>query len=130
MLTILCWPHLNAQRILLCLRSQFISASRDPKTQPHASTVENPTSLLQRSNTKLHHSTEESQLTLFKIFKFSEPSLLGMTSSTLQPYFLSGGLLWQIVSVISFTRECKTAPSDSAPGLRDKNSSKPYQTEC
>ena len=31
----------------------------------------------------------------FKILKFSGPSLLGMTSSTLQPHFLSGGLLWQ-----------------------------------
>ena len=31
----------------------------------------------------------------FKILKFSGPSLLGMTSSTLRPYFLSGELLWQ-----------------------------------
>ena len=31
MLTILCWPHPNARRILWCLRSQFISAGRDPK---------------------------------------------------------------------------------------------------
>ena len=31
----------------------------------------------------------------FKILKFSGPSLPGMTSSTLQPHFLSGGLLCQ-----------------------------------
>ena len=31
----------------------------------------------------------------FKILKFSGPSLPGMTSSILQPYFLSGCLLWQ-----------------------------------
>ena len=30
---------------------------------------------------------------LFKILKFSRPLLLGITSSTLQPHFLSGGLL-------------------------------------
>ena len=34
--------------------------------------------------------------------QISGPSLLGMTSSTLQPYFLSGGLLWQMMIDISF----------------------------
>ena len=66
---------------------------------------------------------------LFKILTFSGPSLLGMTSSTLLPYFLFGGLLWQIVFVISFPRECKTALNDYASGLRDLNGSMPYQTE-
>ena len=60
----------------------------------------------------------QSQLTLFKILKFSGPSLPGMTSSTLQPHFLSGGLLWQMVIVISLARERKTAPIVYAPGLR------------
>ena len=55
---------------------------------------------------------------LFKIFKFSGPSLMSMTSSTLQPHFLSGGLLWQLVIVISFAHERKTAPSDNAPELK------------
>ena len=62
-------PH--AQRILWCLRSLFISVVRDPNwsvlirsEKLHDSTVENPTKLL------------------FKILKFSGPSLPGMTSST------------------------------------------------
>ena len=62
---------------------------------------------------------DQNPIRLFKIHKFSGPSLLGMTSSTLQPHFLSGDLLWQIVIVISFAREHKTAPNDP----------KPYQTE-
>ena len=65
----------------------------------------------------------------FKILRFSGTFLLGMMSSTLQPHFLSGGLLCQMVIVISFSRESETAPNDYAPGLRDSNSSKPYQTE-
>ena len=42
---------------------------------------------------------------LFKILKFKEPSLLSMTSSTLYPHLLPGGLLWQMVIVISFPHE-------------------------
>ena len=103
-------PPAYARRIL-CLRSQFISAGRDPK---------NPTATF----------NSWPQLTaFFKIFKFSEPSLLDMSSSTLHPRFLSGGLLLQMMIVIFFTRGCKTAPSDYAPGLRDPSSSKPYQTK-
>ena len=85
--------------------------------------------IFQQSNTQLHLQQSKSNWHLFQILKFSGPSLLGMTSSTLQHYFLSGGLLWQMVIFISFTRKGKTAPSDSAPGPRDPNSSKPYQTE-
>ena len=66
---------------------------------------------------------------LFKILRFSGPSLLGMTSSTLQSHFLSGGLLWQMATIISFLRERKTAPNDYAPGLKDSNRSKSCQTE-
>ena len=68
-----------------------------------------PNYIFQRSKSNWH---------LFKILKFSEPSLPGMTSSTLQPHFLSGGLLWQVVIVISFVHERKTTPIDYAPGLR------------
>ena len=61
-----------------------ISASSDPKTQLHASVAENSTTTF----------NGRPELSIFKILKYSEPSLLGVTSSTLQPQFLSGGLLW------------------------------------
>ena len=111
MLTILCWLHPNTRRILWCLRSQFISAGRDPK------------------NSTARFNGRILNYCLFKILKFSGPSLLGMTSSILQPHFLIRGLLWQMVIAISFARRRKTAPSDYAPGLRDPSGSKPYQTE-
>ena len=38
-----------------------------------------------------------------------------MTSSTLQTHILSVGLLWQMVIVISFVHERKTASNDYAP---------------
>ena len=94
MITILCWPHPNARRILWCLRSQFISAGRDPK---------NSTTCLKGRKPNCR---------LFKILKFSGPSPLGMTSSPLHPHFLFRGLLWQMVIVISFPWERKTAPND------------------
>ena len=40
-----------------------------------------------------------------------------MTSSTLQPNFLSEALLWQMVIAISFAHERKTTPNDYAPEL-------------
>ena len=66
---------------------------------------------------------------IFKILKFSEPSLPGMTSSTLQPHFLFGGFIMTMVIVISFACERKTVAIDNAPALRGSNSSKHYQTE-
>ena len=42
-----------------------------------------------------------------------------MTSSILQPHFLPGGLLWQMVIVTSFPDERKTTPNDYAPELRE-----------
>ena len=73
------WPSMltipNAPHILWYLRSLSVEIW---KTQQH----------FQRSKSN-------SQLTLFKIVKFSGPSLPSMTSSTLQTHFLSGGLLWQ-----------------------------------
>ena len=44
---------------------------------------------------------------------------MGMTSSKFKPDFQSGGLLWQMVIVVSFARGCKIPANDS----------KPYQTE-
>ena len=86
-----------------------ISVGRDPKILIAAATEENSTTRLHGRNSSLdlHSQMSTPQLyasmaknsllclhgpisTLFKILKFSGPSLLGMTSSTLQPYFLSG----------------------------------------
>ena len=76
--TILCWR-------VECLRSLSVGIR---KTQLHASMAE----------IQLSAYMVQSQLLnwlFFKILKFSGSSLLGMTSTTLQSHFLSGGLLWQ-----------------------------------
>ena len=54
----------------------------------------------------------------FKIFKFSGPSLLGITSFTLQPHFSYLGFIMTIVIVITLARERKTVPNVCAPDLR------------
>ena len=93
-----------------------ISVSRDPKKPSTSFNGQNPTlpSTVEDPTTT---STVKIQLVFFKILKFSGPSLLDMMSSTLQPHFLSGGLLWQMVIVIFFAHERKTAPNDYAPEL-------------
>ena len=86
-LTMLTPPPRNARCILWCLRSQFIPAGRDPKNltaTAAAATVENSTPKPPWSNLNW---------VFFKILKFSRPSLPGMTSSTLEPHFLSGGFI-------------------------------------
>ena len=109
--TILSPPHTRVWHILWSLRSQLISAGRDP----------NWSALIRSEKIQPHASTIECQLIcFFKILKFSALSLLGMTSTTHwihsnscpQPYFLSGGLLWQTMIVISFPRGRKIASSD------------------
>ena len=62
MLTILCWPHPNAWRILWCLRSQFISAGRDPKNSTACLNSGKPNSMPQRSNTQPHLQWSNTQL--------------------------------------------------------------------
>ena len=84
-----------------------IFVGRDPKKNQH----------LSKSNSRL-----------FKILKFSGQSLPGMMSSTLQPHFLSRGLLWQMVIFISFAREWKLHQLTMHQDL-DPNGSKPYKTE-
>ena len=69
-----------------------ISVGRDPKNPTTSFNGRKVSSRPQWSNLNFSVSMVQFQLTLFKILKFS---LLGMTSSTLQPHFLSGGLLWQ-----------------------------------
>ena len=108
-------PTKNVQCILWCLRSQFISAGRDRNWSD-----------LIRSE-KLNHALHRSTSTLrFKILKLSRhPSWTWrhpptqFAPTTVQPHFLSGGLLWQMMTVISIPRGRKTAKSDNAPELRD-----------
>ena len=84
--------------------------SRSWKTQLFDSMAESPTTRLYGPISTLKW--------LFKILKFSGPSLPGMTPSTLQPHFLLlGGGIMTIVIVISFACERKTVPNDYAPEL-------------
>ena len=87
MLTILYWPHHNTQCILSCLRSQFISASRDPK---------NITARLNGRELNCMPQMVESQL-----LSFQNPQILRTISSGhgvihTQASFHVWGLLWQI----------------------------------
>ena len=59
MLTILCWPPPHAWHILWCLRSQFISASRDPKNI--WSDPKNSTALFNRVNSTVFSKSLNSQ---------------------------------------------------------------------
>ena len=79
MITILCWLHPNVWCILWCLR--FISDGRDLK---------NSTARLNGRKLNCPFNERILNYCLFKVLKFSEPSLLGMMSSTFQPQFLSG----------------------------------------
>ena len=113
LITILRCPntHAHARRILWCLRSQFISGGRDPKKSVFS------------------FNGRTSTYRLFKILKFSGPYLLGMKSSTLQPHFLYGALLWQMMIAIFLPCGRKPTPSDYSPGLRNPSRSKPYQSK-
>ena len=115
-----------------------ISVGRDPKiptisstaqiqlstewqrTQSSASMVQSqlPTLCLDGRNSTvcLHGPISTLNWLFFKILKFSRPSLLGMTSSTLQPISCLGFIM-TLVIVISFARERKTVPNDYAPEL-------------
>ena len=90
-------PTPNVRHISRCLRSPFIFAGRDPKNLTASSTVENSTRCPNGRELNFLPFMVQYQLStlFFKILKFSGPSLLGMTLSTLQSHFLSGGLLWQ-----------------------------------
>ena len=67
-----------------------------PWSDPNFSTLWSDATSLHhgRTPTSQHHCRYSTE-SFSKSFKFSGPSLLGMTSSTLQLHFLSGGLLWQ-----------------------------------
>ena len=80
-------PQLAAHLVML-----NVSVGRDPKNLTTAATEENLTLCLNGRNLTvcLHGPVSTLNRLFFKILKFSGPSLPGMTSSTLQPYFLSG----------------------------------------
>ena len=92
-LTMLTIPH--AQRILWCFK---ISVGRDPKNSTLRLNGRIPNTRLNGRNLtslSFHGPISTPNWFFFKILKFTEPSLPGMTSSTLPTHFLSGGLLWQ-----------------------------------
>ena len=70
-----------------------ISVSGDPKNPTTSFNGQNPTLNGRIPNSRLNGPISTDVFS--NILKFSGPSLLGMTSSTLQLHFLSGGLLWQ-----------------------------------
>ena len=109
-------PTPNVWHISWCLRSQFISAGRDPKNSTLWLNGRIP-----NYSTPWHNGRELNCLPpistlnwlFFKILQFSGPSLPGMTSSTLQPHFLSG-VYYEKGIVISIAHERKSAPHDYA----------------
>ena len=91
------WQHKERDTILTILTpSQYlahlvmskISAGRDLQNSNYIFNSPN-------STVCLHGPISTLNWLFFKILKFSGPSLPGMTSSTLLPHFLSGGLWWQ-----------------------------------
>ena len=101
-----------------------IFVGRDPKilTAAAAATVEKSTLCHNGRNSIvcLHGPMSTFNWRFFKILNVSGPSLSDMTSSILQPHFLSGGLLWQMVIIISFALEREAIPNDYTPELRAK----------
>ena len=106
-------------------------------TPPTFSTSHGPISISQhhgRISTSQHHGWtltsqhhgQDSTESFFKIFQISSPSLLGMTSSTLQPHFLSGVYYdngdYPLCTSINCTKWLHT-------WTLKLNSSKPNQTE-
>ena len=110
------WPQRAAHLVM-----SKVSVGRDPK---------NPTTSFnsRKSSLCLHGHISTPNWQFFKIFKYSGPFLLGMTPSTLQPYFLSGGLLWQwwLSYPLRASVKCTNWLYTWAV---NPNSSKPNQTE-
>ena len=98
-----------------------ISVGKDPKILTATATVENLilyAPMAENSTICLHGPMSTFNWLFFQIIRFSGPSLPGMTSSTLQSLFLSGGVIMTMVIAISFAHERKTVPNDCAPELR------------
>ena len=74
---------IGSQFLNTMIRPQFLNTMVLTQLQPSASMADNPT-------VYLHGPKSTPNWLFFKIFKFSGPSLPGMMSFTLKPYFLSG----------------------------------------
>ena len=90
----LCWPHHQSSADLMVFK---ISVCRDPKKPNYIFNFRlyDRNSILsateaENSTACFHGPMSTPNWLFFKILKFSWPSLLGMTSSTLQPHILSG----------------------------------------
>ena len=116
-------PTPNVRHISWCLRSQFISAGRDPKKLNSSTQWPNPQlSLPSWSNPNF-------QLTLFQNPQILRTIFSGHDVIHTPALFPVWDLSWQMVIVISFAHERKTVPNDYALWTLHPNSSKPNQTE-
>ena len=109
----LCWTyytepphtvHFVVSKILthLCrLRPKLICFDQIRKTHLHASMVKPQLSVFSKSSNSQDH-----------LFQIRHQPPTQFTLMTVQLHFLSGGLLWQMMIVISFPYRCKSAPSD------------------
>ena len=89
-------PTPDVRPFMWWLRSQFISIPAEiRKTQIFDSMAESPTLNGRNLTVCLQGPMSTFNWLFLKILKFSGPSLPGMTSSTLQPLFLSSDLIWQ-----------------------------------
>ena len=71
----------------------------------------------------------ETQLTLFQNSQILSTISSGHDVIYIPALFPVWVFIMTLVIVTNFAHERKTAPDDYAPGLREPNSSKPYQTE-
>ena len=92
-----------------CLRSQLISAGRDPNWSD-LNRSEKLNRSLRRSNLKSVFSKSLNSQAISSRHDVIHP--LDSLITLVQLHFLSGGLLWQTMIVISFPRGHASAPSD------------------
>ena len=96
--------HLVVSKIstYLCqLRPKLICSDQIWKTQWHASMVKPQLPVFSKSSNSQDH--------LFWVWHQAPTQF---TPTAIQCHFLSEGLLWQMMTVISFLHGCKSAPSD------------------
>ena len=120
------WPHNRAAHLVMFK----ISLGRDLQNSMTSFSRRNSTLCLNGRNSVLclHGPMSTFNWLFFKILKFSGSSLSCMGSSTLQPHFLSGGLLWQWWFSYPLHASVKLYPMTKLRTL-NPNSSNPNQTE-
>ena len=122
--------YANHPQVSARLAMSKISVGRDPKNPSLRFSDPNSTRCLngRNSTVSLHGPISTPNSLFFKIPKFSGLSLPGMKSSTLQPHFLSGGLLWQWW-LLYLLRASVNCTNWLCKWTLNPNSSKPKQTE-